>query len=163
MTITTPVPVIGSTISVAGFGAKVVADLEDLDDRLFDIENNITDWANYTATVTNGGTATYSTQLGRWRRVGPKHVDFRVYLVVNNAGSGAGTISVALPTTPIRTYRHIFATVGENAAYYGAGITLTSGSGAIIDRIRNTSGTNLTGADLTAGRIMSIQGDYEEL
>lgn len=121
-------------------------------------------WASYTPTVTGGGSATFSTQQGTWRRIGPKHVAFKIYLAVNVAGSGSSNVSVALPTTPNRTTgRNTFVTHFETAGLTGAyAVTLTSGSGAVIDRIRYSTSTNVIGSDLTAGRIIGIQGEYEE-
>ncbi|HEX6970275.1 MAG TPA: hypothetical protein VF174_15880 [Micromonosporaceae bacterium] len=125
-----------------------------------------TDWASYTPVVTNGGTATFSSITGRWRRIGPTSagmIAFSLTLVVGNAGSGAGVVSITAPTDIDRTVRWVFAAAIENAGLSGFhALTLTSGSGSTIDRLRSGTATNLTGADLTAGRIIAISGAYEE-
>jgi hypothetical protein len=128
---------------------------------------------SYAATVTNGGTATFTTAAGHWRYVGPKLVWVNIDIIVNAAGSGASAITIALPSTPDRTYRQILTGHQTGVCSGGslglaAGVILASGSGAVIDRVRgqNNGATNnspnVTGADLLASGEINITGIYRE-
>lgn len=123
-----------------------------------------TGWTAYTPAVVNGGTVTWTTRAGRWKRIGEKTVAFSVLLEVAVAGSGTGVVGVDLPTNPSRAVRHVFAVSAENAVAQLHGLTFPSGTGATMERIRGGSGSggNLIGSDLTAGRIFTITGVYEE-
>lgn len=119
-------------------------------------------WTTYTPTVGNGGTVTWTTITGRWKRISAKTVAVDIYLVVNGAGSGAGNITVTTPTNPLRTLRQTIHGSSESATISICMISFTGGAGAVWDRVRDSAGTNLTGAALTAGRILNLQGIYEE-
>lgn len=125
-----------------------------------------TDWAAYTPAVTNGGSATFTTLSGRYRRLGPTSASmifFHTTIVVNAAGSGASNITFTTPTNIDRTVSWIFYGMVETAGLSGVyAIALASGSGAVVDRVRTGAATNVTGADLTAGRILRFAGLYEE-
>lgn len=118
----------------------------------------------FTPTVTNGGTATFTTQTGYWQRVG-KMVFVNIYIVVNAGGSGATPITIALPVTPNRTNRQVMFMHGSGLTT-GTGeytaLILTSGSGAVIDTV-SRGGTDVTGADLTNADIITIQGWIREV
>ena len=131
----------------------------------------------YTPTVTNGGTATFTTQTARYYKLG-KMVWVNIGLVVNAAGSGASNLAVALPSTPSRTIQQTLDLTCESVrvasqSTKGSAVILTTGSGATIDRLRNQvaatgDGTtdnrilNVQGAHLLAGAIVTITGWYQE-
>lgn len=127
----------------------------------------------FTPTVGNDGTATYSTKSGWWYRIGTMRF-VNIYLVVNAAGSGAGIVTVSVPFTVDRTNRQTLTmhteSTGPNLSHIGDGqcVFFTGGSGGVADRLRTSSndGTNrdvnLTGADLLAGSIITIQGWLRE-
>lgn len=122
-----------------------------------------TDWDTWTPTIGGGGTATFSAG-GRWRRIGEKTVTFTVNLSVTGVGSGAAPLSFTLPTPPARSRRWIFVGGHElggirNGLY---GVTFTSGTGNVVDRLRYNGSTNLTGADMTVGMLIQFTGTYEE-
>lgn len=118
----------------------------------------------YTPTVTGGGTATFQVQTGLWERIG-KMIFINVYLVVLAAGSGATAVSVALPFAPSRSQRQVIPAHGGGLGGPGAGeytgLTLTGGAGAVMDRLTR-NGTDLVGANLSAGAIISIEGWYRQ-
>jgi hypothetical protein len=132
----------------------------------------------YTPTVTNGGTATFTTQTARYYKLG-KMVWVNVGLVVNAAGSGTSTVTVSLPSTPSRTIQQTLDLTCESVrvasqSTKGSAVILTTGSGATIDRLRNQvaatgDGTtdnrilNVQGAHLLAGAIITITGWYLEV
>jgi hypothetical protein len=121
-------------------------------------------FTTYTPTVTGGGTATFSTRTGWWQRVGKK-ILFTAYLVVNAAGSGAAVVQVTAPTSIDRTTRQRVGMHGSGLGGPGAGeytaLCFTGGSGATIDRLTR-GGVDLTGANLNAGAIITIEGEYRE-
>lgn len=118
----------------------------------------------YTPTVGNGGTVTWTTRTGIWWRVG-KMIFVNIYLVVNAAGSGVGTLSVTGPVNIDRTLRQKLTVNVEGSATQNGSYSLvafTGGSGATFDRIRAYDGGTMTGGDLTAGALITIQGWYRE-
>ncbi|NUT27687.1 MAG: hypothetical protein HOV84_17485 [Streptomyces sp.] len=121
-------------------------------------------FTTYVPAVTGGGAATFSTQTGWWQRLG-KMVFFSAYLVVNVAGSGAANVQVNTPTAIDRTTRQVFHMHGSALGGPGAGeysaLCFTGGAGAVIDRLTR-GGANLTGVDLNAGAIITIEGWYRE-
>lgn len=134
----------------------------------FDIFNT------YSPTVTNGGSATFSTRTGWWMRVG-KMVYVCIYLVVNAAGSGTNIVTVTAPTAVDRTTRQALTVHSESngaggnatsAIRGGECVFFTGGSGATADRIRIDNGAgvegNIQGVDLLSGGIVTIQGWYRE-
>lgn len=130
--------------------------------------------ATYTPTVGGGGTATWSTQTGRYFRVG-KMVFVIIQLTVNVAGSGTSIVTVDLPTAPQRSpLRQTLAmhteSIGPNGSHVGDGqaVIFSGGSSPTIDRLRTSSNdatnrdSNITGADLLAAGLITIQGWYLE-
>jgi polygalacturonase len=131
----------------------------------------------YTPTVTNGGSATFTTQTADYQKVG-KLVWVNIGLVVNAAGSGTSTVAVSLPSTPARTIQQTLDLTCESVrvasqSTKGSAVILSTGSGATIDRLRNqvaASGDattdnrllNIQGAHLLAGAIVTITGWYRE-
>lgn len=117
----------------------------------------------YTPTVTNGGTVTWTTRTGYWWRVG-KIVFVVAYLAVNAAGSGTSTVAITMPSSVDRSTRQVIGMSAEGVGLNGHShvVFFTGGTGATSDRIRSYDGQNLTGADLLAGGILTIQGWYRE-
>ena len=130
---------------------------------------------SYTPTVTNGGTATFTTRTGEYLLLGgsttPAICFVNIYIVVNAVGSGAVNVTIDGPVDIDRTNRqHIPATSEGGFAtaspLIGSLIAFTGGAGATFDRLRMTDNSgsdalvNVTGADLRAGMILSCQGWY---
>ncbi|MFF3324977.1 hypothetical protein [Streptomyces sp. NPDC002889] len=133
------------------------------------------DWTTYTPTVTNAGSATWTTRTGWWQRTGNGLVNVCVYLAVNAVGSGGGLVMVDMPTAVYRGTRQVLTmhteSVGPNGSHVGNGqaVFFTSGSGGTTDRLRTSSNDatnrdlNITGADLvSSGGTITIQGWYRE-
>lgn len=127
----------------------------------------------FTPTVAGGGTVTWTTRTGLYFRIG-KMIFVKIYLSINAAGSGASIFTVDMPTSVERTTRQVLTvhaeSTGPNGSHIGGGeaVFFTGGSGGTADRIRIDEGAavgreqNLTGADLLAGGVITIQGWYLE-
>jgi hypothetical protein len=118
----------------------------------------------YTPVLGNGGTATYSTRAGWYYRIGPM-VFMNASFVITNAGSGAGTLTLTAPTNIDRTTRQYVGCHAENMGGNSGSlqaVAFTGGSGTTFDRVRNSTGANLTGASLAAGGILAFEGWYRE-
>lgn len=119
----------------------------------------------YVPAVSGGGTVTWSTRTGWWQRMGP-WVFFTAYLVVNAAGSGAANVTIDAPVNLDRTTRQaaLASCEGLTAGNNGScSVTaFTGGAGATFDRLRNSGGTNITGAALAAGALIIVQGIVRE-
>jgi hypothetical protein len=123
--------------------------------------------------IGNIGTATFSERTGWYYRIGPMRYVV-MYFVVNNPGSGAGIITPGVPFTVDRSTRQTLTmtteSTGPNGSHIGNGTCtwFPSGSGGSSDRCRTSSndGTNrdlnITGADLLAGGIITIEGWLRE-
>lgn len=137
-----------------------------------------TTFTTYTPTVTNGGTATWTTRTGYSFKLG-KLVFVSCYLVVNAAGSGSGVVTVTMPSNVDRSTRQTLVmhaeTVGVNGNGASTGGTIrngqcvffSGGSGNASDRLRVTDSDgdgdqNILGVDLKAGAIINIEGWYRE-
>lgn len=118
----------------------------------------------YTPTVSGGGAATFSTRTGWYQRLG-KEIFFTAYFVVGVAGSGASVVQVTAPSSIDRTTRQTIPMHGSGLGGPGAGeysaLCFVGGSGSTIDRLTR-GGTDLTGANLNAGSIVTITGRYRE-
>lgn len=122
---------------------------------------------DHTYTPTFGGTggATYSNRTGWYFRLGPL-VYFSAYAVLDGAGSGGSNVTVTAPVNVDRTTRQRVgasiegATAGNNGS--GSALWFTTSSGAASDRIRNSTGGNVTGADLQVGTIIAVEGWIRE-
>ncbi|MFD9721023.1 hypothetical protein [Streptomyces sp. NPDC059076] len=136
------------------------------------VEAGTTDITTYTPSVTGAGTATYTTRTGWYARFG-RLIFWNAALVVNAAGSGTGTVTVASPTAPDRTTRQICGISTEGVKLVGlfaeGHITaLTTGSGAVWDRMssQDNGATNrltvIQGSHLLAGATIAIHGWYLE-
>jgi hypothetical protein len=128
----------------------------------------------YTPVVTNGGSATFTTKTGIFVMVGPL-TWINVDITIGTAGSGAGVVTISMPTTPDRTQRQVVTmhteSIGANGnaiSHIGGGeaVFLAGGSGAATDRLRTDEGSttarenNILGADLLTGGHITIQGFY---
>lgn len=133
-----------------------------------------TTWTTYTPTVANGGTVTWTSRTGYYYKLG-KIVFVCIYLNVNAAGSGTSLVSIDMPSSVERTNRQALTlhveTVGANgnatsSIRGGECVFFTGGTGATSDRLRVDNGTanesNIQGADLLAGGLITIQGWYRE-
>lgn len=129
-------------------------------------------FSDYTPTVGGDGTATYSVQTGYYMKVGLM-VFVTIYLSVTNAGSGSDNVTVTTPSDPDRSTRQtlVMSTEGVfDSGMLGTGhaVTFTGGTGAVWDRLRATNNNaanrdgNITGADLLASSLITIQGWYRE-
>lgn len=116
------------------------------------------EFPEYSPTVVNGGTVTWTTKTGYWWRLG-KMVFVCIMLEVNAAGSGGSGITVTLPTDVDPTLDQMLP--GKQAT---AGVILGPMSAALgtnnISQIRRHDGSIVTGADLVATARFTIQGFY---
>lgn len=111
----------------------------------------------YTPTVTNGGTATFSTLTGNWRRSGDK-ADISIVAIASGAGSGASAFTFAMPSGLVADSGKYLSglTIGEATHYSLEAATQydTSGVGlastTTIAITNNGAGGNFTGADIRA-------------
>lgn len=119
----------------------------------------------YTPTLGGTGGATYSNRTGWYFRIG-QLVYFSAYAVVSGAGSGGSNVTVTAPVNVDRTTRQRVgasiegATAGNNGSC--SALWFTTGSGDASDRLRNSTGGNLTGADLQVGTIIAVEGWIRE-
>lgn len=119
----------------------------------------------YTPSVTGGGTATFTTAQGDYIKLG-KWVFVRIFLLVNAAGSGATAISVSTPSTVDKTYRNALAGNGsglsaQNGSIIGLGFHGVANA-ATLDRVVGSTGTAITGANLSNGATIVLAGFYIE-
>jgi hypothetical protein len=118
-------------------------------------------YTTFTPTVTGGGSAAFSTRTGWRTRIG-NNIFYGMYFVVSTAGSGGTAISITGAINVDRTTRQVLLahcdglTAGNNGAC--TLLSLTGGSGAVWDRLRNSTNGNITGADLSNGGVISITG-----
>lgn len=131
-----------------------------------------TTWQTYTPTVAGHGTGTFTSRTGYYYKIG-KLVYFTADIVMNAAGTGASTVTVTAPSSIYRGTRqaipcHAQSTTTSGAVMNGHAVSLTTGTGAVIDRISvSNDGTSnrdniLTGANLLAGAQITISGHYRE-
>lgn len=120
-----------------------------------------TDFQIYTPAVGGAGAATYTTRTGWYYEQGDE-VFFTAYIVVNGAGSGASNVTIDAPVSIDRTTRQTVFVSGEGLTAGNSGslslVSFTGGSGATFDRLRNSTGANITGAGLAAGAILTATG-----
>lgn len=121
----------------------------------------------YTPTVNGAGTATFTQRTGWYQRIG-KMIFFNAFVVLNAAGSGASNVTISAPTSINRTTRQVVVGhIDNTSAVNGSAelIAFISGSGTTFDRIRSSTGVNITGVDLdnTGGSTtLSFSGWYRE-
>jgi hypothetical protein len=119
----------------------------------------ITGWTSYTPTWTGIGSATFSSNVGRWIRTGPKCVEFKFHAVVSTAGSGSSVVQMTAPFAPSRVMNqtgglHVKGSPTP-ALRDGLWESFTTGTGTTIDRVLMDNGlgsvSNIVGSDLVAG------------
>jgi Fibronectin type III domain len=119
----------------------------------------------YTPSITGGGTVTWSSITGWYQRVG-KMIYVNVYAQSNSAGSGSGLLAVTMPTNVDRTNQQVLTGhIAGSSTVNGTicAVALNTGSGNTIDRIRSSTGSNISGSQINAsGFALSIQGWYRE-
>lgn len=120
----------------------------------------------YTPQLVGGGSATY-TGVGGYYYVLGDLVFFTAYLTLNATGSGATAMSFNGPpvnidrTTRQVCYGHLEGISALNGSWEA--VAFTGGSGNNWDRIRTSTGANITGAQLTpTGCIFLLQGWYRK-
>lgn len=144
------------TVNVSSLGAKsivrpsgqalVAGDI--VSGQIIDIQYDGTNfimmraaYSEGTWTPSVGGSATYTTQIGRWTRVG-RMVHFVGYLVINAIGTGSTSVISGLPFAS--------ANIGvDQAAYVGDFASLATNVVWIAARV-NTNATTVTLRNLTA-------------
>lgn len=151
-----------ATVSVAA-GQTTVTDANITNQRLVFTVADSGDWTSYVVEPTNEGTATFTVREGFWYRLAPKVITVYLQMTVDAAGSGTNPFVVSLPFIPQRGRRQVW------HAHYnetqGQALVLAGGPDlARVDRIRLVGGANnMSGADLTAGSTLSIQGTYRTI
>ena len=125
-----------------------------------------TTWSAYTPTVGGAGSATWTTRSGYYYRIG-KLVFLDIYLQVNGAGSGSSTVTVTAPSSIDRSLRQVMTVNIEGTGIAGVDgpanlMTFLGGSGAVFDRIRVADNGSMSGSDLVASSLITIQGWYRE-
>lgn len=145
---------------------SIIADLRDqaaaLSGKVTVLEG--TAWADWTPTISGGGSATFTSVGGRWRRTGVKTVAFTMQFNVVQGGSGSSFVTLTLPTAPSRARRWVFPG-GQEAGNPRSGLyatTFTGGTGTTLDRIRFNGNSNFVGSMLEMNQIYSFSGVYEE-
>ncbi|MET9436863.1 hypothetical protein [Streptomyces sp. NPDC006551] len=122
-----------------------------------------TTWDAYTPVVTGAGTPTYTTRTGWYRQIGDE-VYFCAYIVIGaTAGTGSALITVTAPTLIDRTTRQIVPANGDGMSGNSGSLQAVALPGTVtnvFDRIRNSTGTNVTGSALVTGATLTIQGSY---
>jgi hypothetical protein len=141
-----------------------------------DLTVSSTTWSTYVPTVANGGTVTWSQQVGWYKKLG-KMVFVEIYLSATAAGSGTTGLTISLPSTPYRdggsganTTRQVFyaycggVAAGTNSSISGSftGVVLAGGTGAIIDQFRGPTDIQMRGEQIGSSTIITIQGWYRE-
>lgn len=159
----------------AGQQANLLDAVTETNARLFSVDSagNLsaanfaaTPWTTFTPDpLGGGGSATYTVRTGRWKRNGDRTVTFTIEYIIGVAGSGSTKVTWKLPTMPNREVRWTFAGHSENPGSILQAILSGSGSGQVIDATlivdANTT-NNLIGSQLSAGRVLTFSGTYEE-
>lgn len=121
------------------------------------------EWTTYTPAWSGGGSATFVTRTGRWKRIGKKTVAFNIYAKVGNNGSGGTPVTFTLPTQPDRGMQWVFNGVGSSPARVFGALMFQGGSGTAIDAIIASGDVNtVTGTDLFDSSQLTFSGVYEE-
>lgn len=161
--------------SVTGRSANIVLTGSDKLNRPTEIDLNadqitlsspVTSYAGntmttYTPTVTGDGGAVYTTRTGRWRRFGP-WAWVEIDLVVGaTAGTGTTPLSVTAPAVLDKSVRQFLPGSGDSLTGNSGsltGLSLTGANSNVIDRLRNSTGANLTGSSLQANGVVTLRG-----
>lgn len=130
----------------------------------------VTGWTSYTPTWSGIGSATFTNNVGRWQRTGPKTVEFKFWAVISTAGSGSSNVQVTAPFAPSRVMNQLGSIHVEGsptpALRDGLWISFTSGTGTTLDRLRFDNGlgsvSNLVGSDLVTALAITGGGTIME-
>lgn len=118
-------------------------------------------------TWTNTGTATFTTNEGRYFQFG-KMVFVTTETVVNSAGSGGGLIGFDLPVAPSSS--HIRDTISgymegftgfSGGTQQGAYGVIQAGATPTLPRLRSASGININRSDFVSACRITMSGWYE--
>lgn len=144
-----------ATVAVTA-GQSNVTDANITDQRLFLAQLDNGAMTSYTPSTANFGTATFTNRQGFYYQMAPKLYFVRLQVAVNAAGSGANPIGLGLPFPPARDLRQIIPVHVEPGGS-AQGVVFSGGASPMIDRVRIV-GTNLNGADMVAGTLLTAQG-----
>ncbi|NUR38806.1 MAG: hypothetical protein HOV73_01800 [Streptomyces sp.] len=129
-------------------------------------------WTTFTPTWNNVGTATFSTNVGWYKRVDDVWL-FEIYAVASAAGSGTTNVTISgLPFTPFRagagaatTRQRVGAYIpgvvaGTNSSVAGAfNVTALAGGAALtLDNLSGPTAISLRGENIGGSFIATIQG-----
>jgi peroxiredoxin len=124
----------------------------------------------FTPTWTNHGTATFTTNIGRYFRHG-RMVHILINMTVNAVGTGGGTLRFAIPlATSTSLNRQMLPGYIDNWTGLAGGITpdqqaiyaiINPASSPEIETIRTAAGEPLLRSHFAAGCFFFIQGWYE--
>jgi hypothetical protein len=141
-----------------------------------DLTVSSTTWSTYTPAVANGGTVTWSQQVGWYKKIG-KIVLIEIYLSATGAGSGTTGLTISLPSIPFRdggsganTTRQVITgyaggvSAGTNSSISGtfSAVVLAGGTTAIFDQVRGPTDIAMRGENIGASTIITLQGWYRE-
>lgn len=118
----------------------------------------------YTPTIGGDGSPSYTTRTGWYMKIG-KMVFVNIYVIWSTAGSGTAAVTITTPSNPDRSTRQVLVGTLAAASAGNGVVTLTSytsGSGAVWDNLRDSTGSAVTGTDMEIGTYLWIQGWYRE-
>lgn len=119
----------------------------------------VTDWEAYTPTISGGGTATFTTNTAKYRRVGTC-MEITGQLIVNAAGNGTSTVTISIPaglTLELAKLATNNDCIGHAAGYSIGGTAvedvhpLIPGSTTSIAGYKRGGTVVIRGSDLAAG------------
>lgn len=130
---------------------------------------------SYTPVLTGGGTASFSTIVGWYYRIG-KMIQVYAYFAASNPGSGTATITISLPSVPFRDGAGVGTTrqfipihgggiaAGSNSSVPGSfsGVILAGSTGAQVDNLFGPTEVLLRGDNIGAGTVITLEGWYRE-
>lgn len=130
------------------------------------------EWTSYTPTVGNGGSATFATRDGWYKKIGTL-VYVEAYIVASALGSGTTNVTISLPSVPYRGSANRrqrigcyggAITAGSNVSTSGPfeALILAGGSGAQIDQLAGPTDKPLRGENISASANITINGWYRE-
>lgn len=126
-------------------------------------------WQAYTPTHTGQGSATFSSNSGRWKQIGEKTAIVAITVTASAAGSGSSVWTISLPFTPARSGKQMVSGWMQSSGGQTAGFAFvdSGGSGAKFDKIKIPAGTlngnldDFTGANIKNGAFFLFEGVLE--
>lgn len=120
-------------------------------------------FSTYSPISSGHGSGTFSSKTGWYQRIG-KMIYFTAYFTMSVAGSGPTPWAFSAPTSIDRTTRQVVFGHMESGGAPGSisAVAFTGGSGVMFDRVRSSTGVNITGGDLTVSAIVTFSGWYRE-